>query len=111
MFTSVEATRVLLHSPHAVGIAFATFTGIVIYHTIQKIKGTRLWKRSCQRHDEVRVPLMDITSGLLRLILFLISAVNALGDHSINLLAIVSVTATILPVILGCGIYKTWSLG
>ena len=48
---------------------------------------------------------------LLRLVLFLISAVNALGDPSVNLLAIASATVLTLPTILGCRIYKTWSLG
>ena len=48
---------------------------------------------------------------LLRLGLFLISAVNALGDPNINLLAIATTTVLILPTILGCRIYKTWSLG
>ncbi len=48
---------------------------------------------------------------LLRLVLFLISAVNALGDPNINLLAVVTITVLILPTILGCRIYKTWSLG
>ena len=52
---------------------------------------------------------------LLRFVLFLISAVNvnALGDPSVNLLAIASITAAILtlPTVLGSRIYKTWSLG
>ena len=50
---------------------------------------------------------------ILRLVLFLISAVNALGDPSVNLLAIGSITAVILilPIVLGSRIYKTWSLG
>ena len=43
----------------SVGIAFATFTGIVIYHSVQQIKGTRLWRRLHQRHD-YRVPLVDV---------------------------------------------------
>ena len=47
----------------SVGIAFATFIGIVIYHSVQQIKGTRLWKRLFQRRDYVRVPLTDIDSG------------------------------------------------
>ena len=46
----------------SVGIAFATFTGIVIYHSVQQIKGTRLWRRVCMRHDYVRVPLTDVDS-------------------------------------------------
>lgn len=29
----------------SVGIAFTTFTGIIIYHSVQQIKGTRLFKR------------------------------------------------------------------
>ena len=50
---------------------------------------------------------------LLRLVLFFTSAVNALGDPSVNLLAIGSTTVVILmlPIILGSRIYKTWSLG
>ena len=50
---------------------------------------------------------------LLRFLLFLISAVNALGDPSVNLLAIGSITATILtlPTIFDTRIYKTWSFG
>ena len=43
----------------SVGIAFATFTGIVIYHSIQQFKGTRTWKSMWQRHDSIRVPLVD----------------------------------------------------
>ena len=43
----------------SVGIAFATFHGIVIYHSVQQIKGTRLWKRLRQRHD-YRVPLAEV---------------------------------------------------
>ena len=43
----------------SVGIAFATFTGIVIYHSVQQLKGTRLWRRVCQRHD-YRVLLADV---------------------------------------------------
>ena len=48
---------------------------------------------------------------LLRFVLFLISAVNALGDPSVNLLAIASATVLMLPTILGSRIYKTWTLG
>ena len=48
---------------------------------------------------------------LLRFVLFLVSAVNVLGDPSVNLLAIASITAAIPPIILGSRIYKTWSLG
>ena len=47
----------------SVGIAFATFTGIVIYHSIQQIKGTRLWRRVCLRHDSIRIPLVYVGSG------------------------------------------------
>ena len=47
----------------SVGIAFATFTGIVIYHSVQQIKGSRLWKTLCQRPVYVRVPLTDVDSG------------------------------------------------
>ena len=47
----------------SVGIAFATFTGIVIYHSVQQLKGTRLWRRLCLRHDYVRVPQTDGDSG------------------------------------------------
>ena len=46
----------------SVGIAFATFIGIVIYHSVQQIKGTRLWRRVCLKHDYVRVPLTDVDS-------------------------------------------------
>ena len=35
----------------SVGIAFATFIGIVIYHFVQQIKGTRLWRRLYLKHD------------------------------------------------------------
>ena len=48
----------------SVGIAFATFTGIVIYHAVQQIKGTRLWRRVSLRQENVRVPLTDVDSGL-----------------------------------------------
>ena len=48
---------------------------------------------------------------LLRFVLFLISAVNALGDPSVNLLAIATATIVTLPTILGSRIYNTWSLG
>ena len=44
----------------SIGIAFVTFSGIVIYHSIQQIKGTRLWRRVCLRHDD---PLTDVVSG------------------------------------------------
>ena len=47
----------------SVGIAFATFIGIVIYHSIQQIKGTRLWRRVWPKHDDMRVPLTDVDSG------------------------------------------------
>ena len=47
----------------SVGIAFATFTGIVIYHSVQQIKDTRLWKRVRQRPVYVRVPLTDVVSA------------------------------------------------
>ena len=48
----------------SVGIAFATFTGIVIYHYVQQIKSTRLWRRRvCLQHDSIRVPLTDMDSG------------------------------------------------
>ena len=48
----------------SVGTAFAIFTGIVIYHCVQQIKDTRLWKRVCLRHEySVRVPLTDVDSG------------------------------------------------
>ena len=46
----------------SVGIAFATFTAIVIYHSVRQIKGTRLWRRLRQRHDYVRVPLTDVNA-------------------------------------------------
>ena len=44
----------------SVSVAFVTFTGIVIYHSVQQIKGTRLWRRVCLRHDYMRVPLTDV---------------------------------------------------
>ena len=47
----------------SVGIAFATFTGIVICHSVQQIKGTRLWRRVCLQHDSIRVPLVDTDTG------------------------------------------------
>ena len=46
----------------SVGIAFATFSGIVIYHSVQQIKDTRLWRRLRQRHEYVRVPLTDVNT-------------------------------------------------
>ena len=46
----------------SVGIAFATFTGIVVYHSVQQLKGTRLWRRVCLRHNYMRVPLTDVDS-------------------------------------------------
>ena len=45
----------------SVGIAFATFTGIVIFHSVQQF--TRLWRRACPRHDYMRVPLIEVDSG------------------------------------------------
>ena len=49
---------------------------------------------------------------LLRFVLFLISAVNVLGDSSVNLLAtaFVSVAVVAFPTILGARIYKSWCL-
>ena len=49
---------------------------------------------------------------LVRCALFLLFAFNALGDPSVNLLAIGSVTAVLLIVyaMLGNKIYKTWYL-
>ena len=47
----------------SISIAFATFTGIVIYHSAQQLKGTRLWRRLCLRPEYVRVPLTDLDSG------------------------------------------------
>ena len=47
----------------SVGIAFATFTGIVIYHSVQQLKDTRLWRRVWLKHDSMRVPLTDVDSG------------------------------------------------
>ena len=44
----------------SVGIAFAIFTGIVIYHSAQQIKGTRLWKRVHLKYDR---PPTDTASG------------------------------------------------
>ena len=46
----------------SVGIAFATFTGTVIYHSILQIKGTRLRRRVCLRHDYMRIPSTDVDS-------------------------------------------------
>ena len=47
----------------SVGTAFATFTGIVIYHSVQQLKDTRLWRRVWLKHDSMRVPLTDVDSG------------------------------------------------
>ena len=47
----------------SVGIAIATFTGIVIYRSVQQIKGTRLWRRVCLRHDFIRIPLVYVDTG------------------------------------------------
>ena len=47
----------------SVGIAFATFTGIVIYHSAQQIKGTKLWRTWRQRLAYVTVPRTDVDSG------------------------------------------------
>ena len=49
---------------------------------------------------------------LVRCVLFLLFAVNALGDPSVNLLAIISITVVLLIVyaLLGNRIYKTWNL-
>ena len=44
----------------SVSVAFATFTGIVIYHSVQQIKVTRLWRKVCLRHDYMRVSLTDV---------------------------------------------------
>ena len=46
----------------SVGIAFATFTGIV-FHSVQQLKGSRLWRRIYLRHNYMRVPLTDVDSG------------------------------------------------
>ena len=45
----------------SVGIAFVTFIGIVIYHSVQQMKGTWLYERvsRCQRHNYVLVPVND----------------------------------------------------
>ena len=43
----------------SVGIAFATYIGIVIYHSVQQLKGTRLWRRAKDDTIRVRVPLTD----------------------------------------------------
>ena len=49
----------------SVEIAFAVFTGIVIYHSVQQIKGTKVWRRVCPRNDtiRVRVPQTDDHMG------------------------------------------------
>ena len=47
----------------SVGISFTIFVGIIIYHSVQLIKGTRLWRRVCVRHDYMRVTLTDVDSG------------------------------------------------
>ena len=47
----------------SVGITFVAFIGIVIYHALQQIKGTRQWKRMCLRHDYIQVPVTDVDSG------------------------------------------------
>ena len=47
----------------SVGVAFAIFAGIVIFHSVQQLKCTRLWRRVCLRHNYVRVPLTDVDSG------------------------------------------------
>ena len=44
----------------SVGIAFVTFTCTIIYHCVQQIKDTRLWRKWSQRHEYVRVPLTDV---------------------------------------------------
>ena len=44
----------------SVGISFATFIGIVIYHFVQQIKGTRLWRRLSLKHD---YHLADVAMG------------------------------------------------
>ena len=44
------------------GIAFGTsFTGI--YHSVQQLKGTQLWRRAFLRHDAIRDPLNDENLG------------------------------------------------
>ena len=45
----------------SVGIAFVTFTCTIIYHCVQQIKDTRLWRKWSQRHEYVRVPLTDVS--------------------------------------------------
>ena len=50
----------------SVSIAFTTFSGIVIYHSYQQIKGTWLWRRvsQCRRgYVYIQVPLSDDDSG------------------------------------------------
>ena len=47
----------------SVGIAFATFTGIVIYHSVQQLKDTRLWKTVWLKYDSIRVPLIHVDSA------------------------------------------------
>ena len=51
----------------SVGTAFVTFTGVVIYHSVQQIKGTRLWKSvyiRYMRQDYMRsgIPLTNVNS-------------------------------------------------
>ena len=45
----------------SVGIAFMTFIGIVIYHSIQQIKGTWVYKRAsqCLKRNYIPVPAND----------------------------------------------------
>ena len=47
----------------SVGIAFATFTGIIIYHSVQQLKGTRLWKTVWLKYDSIRIPLIHVDLG------------------------------------------------
>ena len=47
----------------SVGLAVATFTGIVIYHSVQQLKDTRLWKTVWLKYDSIRVPLIHVDSA------------------------------------------------
>ena len=116
LFTAAMICLIVLFLPYMMLLIFGQWlqakSGLMIFSWINspKIKSFL---------DTYHAPYSDkhrYWTGLMllfRFVLFLISAVNALGDPSVNLVAIGSTTVVILTLaaIFGSRIYKTWSLG
>ena len=116
LFTAAMVCLIVLFLPYMILLIFGQWlqakSGLMIFSWINspKIKSFL---------DTYHAPYSDkhrYWTGLMllfRFVLFLISAVNALGDPSVNLVAIGSTTVVILTLaaIFGSRIYKTWSLG